>query len=83
MCAADVLPVSISAKSALVLFVHHGFPSPHALVRYVCGQFAEAANEWGHADGGGALEEPILERNNVGMGICILNRYGKVCILLS
>ncbi|KAL8438826.1 hypothetical protein Efla_003863 [Eimeria flavescens] len=36
--------------------------------------FAEPAEEWCHADGGGALTEAVLERSNVGMGMCILNR---------
>ncbi|KAL8435566.1 hypothetical protein ACSSS7_002411 [Eimeria intestinalis] len=36
--------------------------------------FAEPAEEWRHADGGGALTEAVLERSNVGMGMCILNR---------
>ncbi|KAL8272373.1 hypothetical protein Esti_003663 [Eimeria stiedai] len=39
--------------------------------------FAEPAEEWCHADGGGALTEAVLERSNVGMGMCILNR-GKL-----
>ncbi|CDJ41481.1 3-hydroxyisobutyryl-CoA hydrolase, mitochondrial, related [Eimeria tenella] len=36
--------------------------------------FAEPADEWRHSDGAGALTEAVLERCNVGMGLCILNR---------
>ncbi|KAL8455602.1 hypothetical protein Emag_000597 [Eimeria magna] len=35
--------------------------------------FAEPTEEWSHANGGGALTEAVLERSNVGMGMCILN----------
>lgn len=36
--------------------------------------FAESSDEWRHGDGSGALTEAVLERNNVGMGLCIINR---------
>ncbi|KAL8445791.1 hypothetical protein Emed_005347 [Eimeria media] len=36
--------------------------------------FAEPTEEWSHADGAGGLTEAVLERSNVGMGMCILNR---------
>nr|CAJ20383.1 hypothetical protein TgIa.1310c [Toxoplasma gondii RH] len=38
-------------------------------------QFAEdPVRTWSHADGGGDLAEEVLERSNVGMGTCILNK---------
>ncbi|XP_026190412.1 3-hydroxyisobutyryl-CoA hydrolase, mitochondrial [Cyclospora cayetanensis] len=53
------------------------FRSDHEFIDPETVLFAESSEEWRHADGGGALTEAVLERSNVGMGLCILNR-GKL-----